>query len=354
MTELLTAAQMRAIEQAAIESGDVTGLELMERAGRGVIEAVFEEWPDLAKAPHKAVVLCGPGNNGGDGFVVARLLKDWGWTVQVFLYGDPAKLPPDAKVNYDRWCAIGQVGAIEAAPRFAHEEDLFVDALFGTGLARPLEGAALTWATDREADPDAQGKTVAVDMPSGLCSDSGRELGHNGATVLASLTVSFHAAKLGHYLQCGPFKCGRTDVADIGLRHDLQRDKVRVVEASHAKFFDKVDGAHKYTHGHALVLTGGAGRTGAARLAARGALRVGAGLVTLGAPGSAQMEVACQITALMLRRVDDSAALSGDCGRITRSVIAAGSIASIRASSASMPIPVSPLTATGSVTRGPS
>ncbi|NHQ73426.1 NAD(P)H-hydrate dehydratase [Roseovarius gahaiensis] len=310
MTELLTAAQMRAIEQAAIESGDVTGLELMERAGRGVIEAVFEEWPDLANAPHKAVVLCGPGNNGGDGFVVARLLKDWGWTVQVFLYGDPAKLPPDAKVNYDWWCAIGQVGAIEAAPRFAHEADLFVDALFGTGLARPLEGAALTWATDREADPDAQGKTVAVDMPSGLCSDSGRELGHNGATVLASLTVSFHAAKLGHYLQCGTFKCGRTVVADIGLRPDTQRDKVRVVEASHAKFSYKVDGAHKYTHGHALVLTGGAGRTGAARLAARGALRIGAGLVTLGAPGSAQMEVACQITALMLRRVDDSAALA--------------------------------------------
>ena len=99
MTELLTAAQMRAIERAAIESGEVTGLELMERAGRGVVEAVFEEWPDLAKAPHRAVVLCGSGNNGGDGFVVARLLKDWGWEGEVVLYGDPAKLPPDAKAN---------------------------------------------------------------------------------------------------------------------------------------------------------------------------------------------------------------------------------------------------------------
>ena len=85
MTELLTAAQMRAIEQAAIESGEVTGLELMERAGRGVVEAIFEEWPELAKTPHRAVILCGPGNNGGDGFVVARLLKEWGWEVEVFL-----------------------------------------------------------------------------------------------------------------------------------------------------------------------------------------------------------------------------------------------------------------------------
>ena len=90
MTELLTAAQMRAIETAAIESGEVTGLELMERAGRGVVEAIFEEWPELKATSHRAVVLCGPGNNGGDGFVVARLLKEWGWEVEVFLYGDMA------------------------------------------------------------------------------------------------------------------------------------------------------------------------------------------------------------------------------------------------------------------------
>jgi len=96
MTELLTAAQMRAIEQAAIDSGEVTGIELMERAGAGVVEAIFEKWPELAKTDHCAVVLCGPGNNGGDGFVVARLLHEWGWEVEVFLYGDEDKLPPDA------------------------------------------------------------------------------------------------------------------------------------------------------------------------------------------------------------------------------------------------------------------
>jgi hydroxyethylthiazole kinase-like uncharacterized protein yjeF len=99
MTELLTAAQMRALEQAAIDSGEVTGLELMERAGRGVVEAIFEEWPELKATSHRAVVLCGPGNNGGDGFVVARLLKEWGWEVEVFLCGSAEKLPPDARVN---------------------------------------------------------------------------------------------------------------------------------------------------------------------------------------------------------------------------------------------------------------
>ena len=138
MTELLTAAQMRAIEMAAIDSGAVTGLELMERAGRGVVDAVFEEWPELAQTDHRAVVLCGPGNNGGDGFVVARLLKETGWEVEVFLYGDPEKLPPDARVNYERWAELGATRPLLAGPTEeqlnpgVHFEyvyaDIFVDA----------------------------------------------------------------------------------------------------------------------------------------------------------------------------------------------------------------------------------
>ncbi|MCB1364695.1 MAG: bifunctional ADP-dependent NAD(P)H-hydrate dehydratase/NAD(P)H-hydrate epimerase, partial [Rhodobacteraceae bacterium] len=156
MTELLTAARMRAIEQAAIASGVATGLDLMERAGRGVIEAVFEEWPDLAAGPFRAVVLCGPGNNGGDGFVVARLLKGWGWEVAVFLYGDPDRLPPDARANYERWMAMGEVRALgfpdlrgdDRAPlvdAIGRESGtaLVVDAIFGTGFARPAPGLAM-------------------------------------------------------------------------------------------------------------------------------------------------------------------------------------------------------------------
>ena len=310
MTELLTAAQMRTIEQAAIESGEVSGLELMERAGRGVVEAIFEAWPGLGCAPHRAVVLCGPGNNGGDGFVVARLLKAWGWQVEVFLFGDAEKLPPDAKTNHDRWRELGPVAALSQAPYAAQAADLFVDALFGTGLGRALEGAVLDWAAGQAADPGSRAKTVAVDMPSGLCSDSGRTLDAAGHSVRAALTVSFHAAKLGHYLKDGPDRCGRVTVADIGLRPMQARDSVVMVPHPEAAQLAKAEQGHKYASGHALILTGKAGRTGAARLAARGALRIGAGLVTLGVPGSAQQEVACQITALMLRRVEDGADLT--------------------------------------------
>ena len=333
LTELLTAAQMRAVERAAIESGQVTGLELMERAGRGVVEAVFEEWPELAQAPHRAVVLCGPGNNGGDGFVVARLLREWGWEVEVFLYGDEGKLPPDARVNYERWREMGEVqayldegdGAFWLEPSEWGPETLIVDALFGTGLTRPVEGVdQFGWATQMsgwrvdgrpaggENYPDA--RVVAVDMPSGVCSDSGRYLrsegqGRQHEDIRTHLTVSFHARKLGHVLADGPDACGRVVVKDIGLSQPADRQIVREVVASRRGGLGK-RGGHKFGYGHALVLTGGSGRTGAARLAARGALRIGAGLVTLGVPPSAQQEVACQITALMLRRVADAEGLA--------------------------------------------
>ncbi|MEL7151733.1 MAG: NAD(P)H-hydrate epimerase [Pseudomonadota bacterium] len=179
---LLTAAQMRAIEQAAIESGEVTGLELMERAGRGVVEAIFEEWPELQQTSHRAVVLCGPGNNGGDGFVVARLLKEWGWEVEVFLYGDPDKLPPDARVNYERWTVLGEVKP--------HSEEcsefpaVTIDALVGTGLRRPVDDPniwEMLWQADDISDRNWDQKTppysVAIDVASGLDADSGQILG---------------------------------------------------------------------------------------------------------------------------------------------------------------------------------
>jgi len=299
MTELLTAAQMRARETAAIESGGVTGRELMERAGRGVVGAVCDEWPELAATTHRAAVLCGPGNNGGDGFVVARLLAERGWQVTAFALGDPGRLPPDAAANQARWSALGETRTLdEAAPE---EADLVVDALFGTGLARPLEGALADLVSRRAP------RCVAVDIPSGLCADSGRVL---GAAMRADLTVSFHSAKPGHYLGDGPDHCGTLAVADIGLSHDPVPGAVTLGGPPLAARLTKEAGAHKYGHGHALVLTGGAGRTGAARLAARAALRAGAGLVTLGVPGAAQLEVAAQITALMLARVEDGAGLA--------------------------------------------
>ncbi len=142
MTEVLNAAQMRAVEQAAIESGEVTGLELMERAGRGVVETMFEEWPELAVTPYRIIILCGPGNNGGDGFVVARLLRERGSEVEVFLFGDARRLPPDARVNYERWLEMGQVDrptrqALLTACENAHADSQLmlpvIDAIFGIG-----------------------------------------------------------------------------------------------------------------------------------------------------------------------------------------------------------------------------
>ncbi|GFE66731.1 NAD(P)H-hydrate dehydratase [Litoreibacter roseus] len=302
MTERLTAAQMRTTERAAIDSDLVTGLELMERAGRGVVDAIFEEWPDLAKTAHRAVVLCGPGNNGGDGFVIARLLKDWGWDVDVFLYGDPAKLPPDAKTNHDRWCKLGQVAALSNYTDGDTVHDIYIDALFGTGLGRPVDGhparvlASLGYHEDR---------LVCVDIQSGLCADSGRMLGEQQAAS-AALTVTFHRTKLGHVLAQGPVASGRIKVVDIGLPADLKADPsiASGVYPDRLALRKGQASEHKYNHGHALILSGGPGKTGAARLAARGALRVGAGLVTVACPSAALQDCAAQLTAIMLEPVD--------------------------------------------------
>ena len=329
MTELLTAAQMRTIERAAIASGEVTGLELMERAGRGVVEAVFEEWPELRATSHRAVVLCGPGNNGGDGFVVARLLKEWGWEVEVFLYGDAEKLPPDARVNYERWRELGEVTPFSShvfeERTIGWNSAIVVDALFGTGISRCIELPLVALPPTPEVDHEH--RLVSVDIPSGLCADSGRqivggEIGQGGIAAPSDLTVTFHSKKIGHVLAEGPEDCGKIVVKSIGLEGSPRPrvgvkpppggavggcpavppgEVVELVERP-SSLRKNLASAHKYTHGHALILSGGSGKTGAARLASRGALRIGAGLVTLGVPGSARMEVAAQVTAVMLRR----------------------------------------------------
>lgn len=319
MTKLLTSAQMRALENGEINAGRVTGLELMERAGQAVVSAVLQHWPDLSETPvqeeggaapvsamptlprsisgkmKRAIVLCGPGNNGGDGYVIARLLHQRGWDVDVRALGDVSKLPGDARANYDRWCELGAVST-DVIGGLVSPCDVLIDALFGTGLTRPVALPLSKAQADR---------VVAVDIPSGLCSDSGTVI---GAEVLqADLTVSFQTAKLGHVLAQGAACCGTLNVADIGLPDAPGGCAVQVDRPAWAQL-NKGQG-HKFQHGHALVLSGGAGATGAARLAARAALRVGAGLVTLGVPADAQAEVAAQITAMMMRCVDTPAQL---------------------------------------------
>ncbi|TCP42350.1 NAD(P)H-hydrate dehydratase [Rhodovulum marinum] len=318
MSEILTSAQMRATERAAIESGATCGLELMERAGRGVVEAVLREWPAVGAGQQRALVLCGPGNNGGDGFVVARLLRDRGWLVEVFLFGRPDRLPPDARANHDRWCAMGgrvRPLPLDPVPAVGDADPVIVDALFGTGLTRPLEDDLVCGVLALlETGACAGWRRVAIDVPSGLCADSGRVLGPEGGrgALRADLTVSFHRLKPGHILSAGPALCGRVEVVDIGLPGGDDRDCARLLDdpAPHARRLRKPADGHKYTSGHVLTLAGGAGRTGAGRLAARGALRIGAGLVTVAAPDAAIPEAAAHLTAIMLRRCDDADALT--------------------------------------------
>ncbi|ANT61223.1 bifunctional ADP-dependent (S)-NAD(P)H-hydrate dehydratase/NAD(P)H-hydrate epimerase [Salipiger sp. CCB-MM3] len=307
MSALLTSAQMRAAEQAAIQSGAVSGAELMEHAGAGVVAAIGRRWLEIELEAQRAIVLCGPGNNGGDGLVIARMLHGAGWEVEVFLLGDAERLPPDAALNHRRWCELGPVGLFTEAPQLSGGQGVLIDALFGTGLTRGL-GPEIAEALARFEAPEFQDwQRVAVDVPSGLCADSGRVLTSGdgpGAMLRADLTVTFHSAKPGHFLAEGPGYCGALDVVDIGLEDTPCAGAAQLVTGPSVAL-SKSEG-HKFGYGHALVLSGGFGRTGAARLAARAALRVGAGLVTLGAPGGAQMEVASQITALMLRRIEEA------------------------------------------------
>ena len=224
----LTAAQMRALEQEAMASGAVTGLELMERAGVGVVEAILAQWPELAKGAHRAVVLCGPGNNGGDGFVVARLLAERGWAVETFFYGLPDKLPQDARTNYQRYAAqhhvepLGFPSATEAGQEAfglsaSHLGDdtcgqdkppfVVIDALFGIGLTRPITGLS---AIMRHMDylstfPDMNNRRiVAIDVPSGFDTDSGEIIRSDAPTqdpfpaIIPDLVVTFHAPKPVH------------------------------------------------------------------------------------------------------------------------------------------------------------
>ena len=215
MPDTVTSAQMRAIEAAAIAEGRVTGRDLMERAGRGAVAAVLERLP----GPGRALLLCGPGSNGGDGYVMARHLAGRGWRVEVLAWGDLARQPPDARAMRDAWAAIGPVGALAELGDGGPDgtPDLIVDALFGIGLTRPLPekvGRVLqgivSWRERRRVRP----LIVAVDVPSGLCADTGRALGR---VLPAGLTVTFHAGKPGHLAGEGPQLCGRVVVVDIGL-----------------------------------------------------------------------------------------------------------------------------------------
>ncbi|WP_374421666.1 NAD(P)H-hydrate dehydratase [Paracoccus sp. (in: a-proteobacteria)] len=354
-TEILTTAQMRAIESAAMASGKVTGLKLMERAGAAVAGHIRLRWP----RPGRATVLCGPGNNGGDGYVIARHLAWAGWQVRVL--GIDNTPGPDAAEMRRQWLALGPILPLtDAELRSGPDCDVYVDAIFGTGLTRPpgREIAAILSCLGGYGGDAAfyRPRLVAVDCPSGLCLDSGAFLGQARQPVWhnlrAALTVAFDSPKPGHLLERGPECCGELVIADIGLREWRETEAgpsqngapwrtQRMASlsaiwpgfeiADRRRFADEKrkraawltkregDARHKFGHGHALILAGGMGQGGAARLSARAALRVGAGLVTICPPQSALIEHLGPPDALMRRGVNDGDALTGllGDGRIT-------------------------------------
>ena len=298
---LLTTDQMSQADRLSIEAGTPEAI-LMDRAGSAVAEQALAL---LDGTPGPVVVLCGPGNNGGDGFVAARRLRARRVAVSLALLGDPAGL---------RGAAAGAAGGWPDTIHDARDVTLagaalVIDALFGAGLSRPLEAdaAALVTRLNQSGLP-----VLAVDVPSGLDGNTGAA---HGPVVRARATVTFFRFKPGHLLLPGRSLCGTRVLADIGIDPAV----LEVIGPKAATNSPVLWGAsypwpatagHKYSRGHALVLSGGATTSGAARMSARAALRVGAGLVTLACPDAALAVNASHLTAVMLKPCADPAALA--------------------------------------------
>lgn len=299
--EIFTADEVRRGDALAVAAG-TPSFDLMERAGVAVAAAAGS----MLGGPGPVLVLCGPGDNGGDGFVAARLLAEAGRPVELVLVGNRDRLSPDARRAADGWGArlspVNGVNWPEAA--------LVIDALFGVGLARAVEGEARAAINAVNA---AGRPILSVDLPSGIECDTGAVA---GVAIRATRTVTFQRRRPGHLLLPGRAHCGILEVADIGLGDSLLAEvgaKTFANEPSLWRSVYPVPAAegHKYHRGHAVVVSGGMSHTGAARLAARAALRAGAGLVTLASPGDAMMVNAAHLTAVMLRRCDGAEGLRG-------------------------------------------
>jgi ADP-dependent NAD(P)H-hydrate dehydratase / NAD(P)H-hydrate epimerase len=299
MIEVLTNAEMAQADQLAI-AGGVASIALMERAGRAVADAVMARHPRGLRV----TVVAGPGNNGGDGFVAARLLAEHGYRVTVMLVGELAQLKGDAALAAKKW-----PGGVTDDPGFLATADILIDALFGAGLDRLIEGAARAVIETMSA---LTKPIVAVDLPSGINGTSGAVM---GAAVNAAATITFFRKKPGHLLMPGRLHCGAISVADIGIPAAVL-DRIgpqtfeNVPQLWRKSFPVPRHEGHKYDRGHAVVISGPSWSTGAARLAARGALRAGAGLVTIASPREALAVNAAANLAVMVRPVDGAAELT--------------------------------------------
>jgi hydroxyethylthiazole kinase-like uncharacterized protein yjeF len=304
--EILTVEQVRAADRAAVAAG-VDGFELMRRAGQAVAAQIAARW-----TPRPVLALCGPGANGGDGYIAAAMLKAAGWPVRVAGLAPPSALTGDAALAAQAWD-----GPVEGTGGKLFEgAGLIIDALFGAGLSRPLEARVQTVlrAAERSGAP-----IVAVDLPSGLAGDLGKPLGY---APQAALTVTFHRKKPAHVLIPGRDLCGEIVVADIGLAAPLQAD---LYENDPALWADRLvwpgSASHKHARGRMIVVSGDLNSTGAARLAARAGLRIGAGLVTVLSPPEALLVNGAHLEAVMLKPFETDVELEAAAMAVDAAVI---------------------------------
>ncbi|HXX23174.1 MAG TPA: NAD(P)H-hydrate dehydratase [Terriglobia bacterium] len=296
--KILTAAQMQKIDRLTTERYGVPSLTLMENAGRGVVEFLAKRFAPLEG--HRIVILCGRGNNGGDGFVVARLLRGQGFKPRVLLFADPRNVQGDAAVNLERLAVSGMPEVIESPEAWQSIEaslegtTLVVDALLGTGLTKPLGGMLLEVVRDVNREL-AAAQVVAVDLPSGISADSGALIGEH---VRADFSVTFTAPKIAHVFPPACERVGEWVVRQIGTPPEaLESDSELFLNLACGEDFawlarPRKPDANKGNFGHVLILAGSVGKTGAAALAAMAALRAGAGLVTVATAESALPTVA--------------------------------------------------------------
>lgn len=284
---VVTAAEMRRLDHLTIHTHGVPSLRLMERAGQSVVDVILKRWTQLAK--HGVLVVAGKGNNGGDGLVIARLLHERLLPCEVVCIAREVDLSPDAATNLQRYRSAGgrfteiPAGDLEALRRRIEDKGLLVDALLGTGLRSPVEG----FLADAVELMNASGvPIVAVDTPSGLDADRGTPL---GTTVQAEVTVTFGLPKAGQVVYPGVDYCGELVVADIGIHPQAEAEvtpSAELLDPAEVVWLlpRRTDDSHKGSFGHLLVMAGSRGKTGAAVLGCRAAMRVGTGLVTLAAP----------------------------------------------------------------------
>jgi len=296
----VSAETMQGLDRQAIKGYGVPGLELMERAGARVAELILARYSSTGT--HAALILAGKGNNGGDGFVVARLLSEAGWQVSLLLFSSSDLFTGDAKAHFERIPSpVRQYNfkslSLAVIQGYMQEATVVVDALFGTGLTKPLAG--IYPGVIRLLNSSAR-CVVAVDIPSGVDATSGKI---QGEAVRADITVTFGAAKLGQFLYPGAGYVGELVVTDIGIPAELlaKAPSVEIVDEKYATglVIPRSKTAHKGNCGHCLVVAGSCGKSGAAVMAANSAMRSGAGLVTLAVPSGIHSVVEIKTTEVM-------------------------------------------------------